>query len=156
MALAKGQGLGRGAGNGKELFQAFGRVFGAVLAVLLSLQIAPGTMNTVVIIGVAGFFVVLVILIIAWAMVLSSRNQAEALVRISEQALESQVRTVPIRRAGRSQLDRFLEAGGLVLEKEESYYLAGPGYKKPLPVTESGLTEEEVDYLIENQQSQQQ
>ena len=66
---------------------------------LLSLQIAPGTMNTVVIIGVAGFFVTLVILIMAGVMVIAFHNQAEALVRISERALESQVRTAAISRA---------------------------------------------------------
>ncbi|HEX2913336.1 MAG TPA: hypothetical protein VH186_21210 [Chloroflexia bacterium] len=135
----------------KSFFKLLVGVFGAVLAVLLSLQIASGTMNIVVIIGVAGFFVVLVILIMAVAMVTSSRTQAEALVRISERALESQVHTAAISRASRAQLDRFLEAGGLVLEKEGRYYLAAPGNRKPLPVEESGLNEEEVDYLIENQ-----
>ncbi|HEX2916040.1 MAG TPA: hypothetical protein VH186_35080 [Chloroflexia bacterium] len=137
----------------KNFFRLVVGVFGAVLAVLLSLQIAPGTMNTVVIIGAAGFFVVLVMLIMAGAMVIFSRNQAEALVRVSERALESQVRTAAISRVSRAQLDRFLEAGGLVLEKEGKYYLAAPGYTKPVPVEESGLTEEEVDYLIENQQA---
>ncbi|HEX2915346.1 MAG TPA: hypothetical protein VH186_31575 [Chloroflexia bacterium] len=53
----------------------------------------------------------------------------------------------------RGQLDHFLEGGGLVLEKEGRYYLAAPGYRKPVPVEESGLTEEEVDYLIENQEA---
>ncbi|HEX2911928.1 MAG TPA: hypothetical protein VH186_14055 [Chloroflexia bacterium] len=37
----------------------------------------------------AGFFVVLIILIMAGALVVSSHNQAEALVRVSQQALES-------------------------------------------------------------------
>ncbi|HEX2911092.1 MAG TPA: hypothetical protein VH186_09815 [Chloroflexia bacterium] len=75
----------------KGFFRLLVGIFEVVLAVLLSMQIAPGTMITVVLIGVTGFFVVLVILIMAGAMVVSSRNQAEALVRISEQALESQV-----------------------------------------------------------------
>ncbi|HEX2915481.1 MAG TPA: hypothetical protein VH186_32275 [Chloroflexia bacterium] len=135
----------------KGIFRLLVAVFGAVLAVLLSLQLAPGTMNTVVIIGVAGFFVTLVILIMAGALVISSRNQAEALVQVSERALESQVRSAAISLASRAQLDQFLEAGGLVLEKDGKYYLASPGYKKPLPVGETGLNEEEVDYLIENQ-----
>ncbi|HEX2910988.1 MAG TPA: hypothetical protein VH186_09290 [Chloroflexia bacterium] len=63
------------------------------------------------------------------------------------------MRTAALSRSTRVQLDRFLEAGGLVLEKEGSFYLAAPGYRKPVPVEESGLSEEEVDYLIENQQS---
>ncbi|HEX2915854.1 MAG TPA: hypothetical protein VH186_34150, partial [Chloroflexia bacterium] len=89
-------------------------------------------------------------LIMAGALVVSSRHQAKALVRISEGALESQVWTAAISRAS---LDRFLERGGLVLEKEDRYYLTAPGDRKPLPVAESGLTEEEVDYLIKNQEA---
>ncbi|HEX2911093.1 MAG TPA: hypothetical protein VH186_09820 [Chloroflexia bacterium] len=50
-------------------------------------------------------------------------------------------------------MDRFLEAGGLVLEKEGEYYLTAPRYQKPVPVEEAGLNEEEVDYLIENQEA---
>ncbi|HEX2916099.1 MAG TPA: hypothetical protein VH186_35390 [Chloroflexia bacterium] len=114
----------------KNFFRLLVGVFGAVLAVLLSLQVAPGTMNTVVIIGVAGFFVVLVILIMAGSMVVSSRNQAETLVRISERALESQVRTAAISRAGRSQLDRFLEAEGWCWKKRAAFTW-------PHPATES-------------------
>ncbi|HEX2913215.1 MAG TPA: hypothetical protein VH186_20600 [Chloroflexia bacterium] len=126
-----------------------GRGFWAVLVVLLSLQIAPGTMNNVVIIGVAGFFVV-VILIMAGALVVSSCHQAKALVRISEGALESQVRTAATSRVSR---DRFLERGGLVLEKGGRYYLVVPGYRRPVPVEVIGLSEEEVDYMIEKQHS---
>ncbi|HEX2914987.1 MAG TPA: hypothetical protein VH186_29610 [Chloroflexia bacterium] len=72
-------------------------------------------------------------------MVLTSRTQAEALVRISERALDSQVRTAAISRVGQVQLSRFLEAGGLVLEKEGSYYLAAPGYRKPYRWKKAGL-----------------
>ncbi|HEX2909653.1 MAG TPA: hypothetical protein VH186_02520 [Chloroflexia bacterium] len=46
--------------------------------------------------------------------------------RISERALESQVRTCAISRSKLANLVRFLEAGRLVLEKEVSYYLAAP------------------------------
>ncbi|HEX2909654.1 MAG TPA: hypothetical protein VH186_02525 [Chloroflexia bacterium] len=49
-------------------------VFGVVLAVLFSLQIAPGTVNTVVMIGVAGCFMVAVILIMAGALVVTSHT----------------------------------------------------------------------------------
>ncbi|HEX2910989.1 MAG TPA: hypothetical protein VH186_09295 [Chloroflexia bacterium] len=58
----------------KNFFKLLVGGFGVVQAVLLSLQIAPGTMNTVVIIGVAGYFVTLVILNMAGALVVSSRN----------------------------------------------------------------------------------
>ncbi|HEX2914986.1 MAG TPA: hypothetical protein VH186_29605 [Chloroflexia bacterium] len=51
----------------KSFFRLLVGVLGAVLAVLLSLQVAPGTMNNVVIIGVICFFVTLVILILAGA-----------------------------------------------------------------------------------------
>ncbi|HEX2910979.1 MAG TPA: hypothetical protein VH186_09245 [Chloroflexia bacterium] len=113
----------REAGNGKELFQATGRGLWSSSGDAAFAPDSARHHEYRVIIGVAGFFVVVVILIVAGAMVLSSRTQAEALVRISEKALESQVRTVAISPVSGASLDRFLESGGLVLEKEGSYYL---------------------------------
>ncbi|HEX2915803.1 MAG TPA: hypothetical protein VH186_33890 [Chloroflexia bacterium] len=137
----------------KNFFKLLVGVFGSVLAVLLSLQIAPGTMNTVVIVGLAGFFVILIVIVMAFTLVVVSRTQAQALVRVSERAMESQVRIAMVSRANREALDQFLEAGGLVLEKEGNYYLTAPGYQKPVPVEETGLNEDEVDYLIQNQEA---
>ncbi|HEX2911023.1 MAG TPA: hypothetical protein VH186_09465 [Chloroflexia bacterium] len=137
----------------KGIFKLMVGVFGAVLAVLLSLQIAPGTMNTVITIGVVGIFVTLVILIMAFAMVAVSRSQAEAIARVSERAMDSQVRIALISRASHKALDRFLDAGGLVLEKEGEYYLSAPGYRKPVAVEKAGLNDAEVNYLIEHQET---